>query len=215
MYKIKLLNDWINFSEGRKSFDKSHFYTLFHEKWNQNEIELIFNFFPNSEVLIKKFLEFTESKKKLETHDIIKGFNKNNYYEILTSLINNDLNEKERLCKELNFIELLNIFTDISFSFTNENDFFLIKKQSDSNAWLMESIGDYFIDNKMIEDEKTYALFEAFYGLTVNYQLVWFLGKPLINTTYNPDKYFQIWSHGADYVIDNNVAYISSKYPLA
>ncbi len=55
----QILKDWCNYCEGKKDFDKAHFYTLFlddseKEKLTPNDLNIIFFIFLN--VFINQFL---------------------------------------------------------------------------------------------------------------------------------------------------------------
>lgn len=68
----------------------------------------------------------------------------------------------------------------------------------------IDVIDDYVFDCLLSNEIKFHALFEAFYGLTNNFQLVWYLGSPLIHTDVNFDNYFDILKVGGEYAVTEN-----------
>ena len=63
---------------------------------------------------------------------------------------------------------------------------------------------EYFSEkNRQLGSAEKYGrLYEAHYGLGQYYvRHLWYLARPLYNTDYNPDLYFDIVKNGCDYLI--------------
>lgn len=176
-----VISDWCAFCEGRKSFDKSHFHTLFWEDISLNDLRQIFKYFPNSEELFSL------------THDYLFGTTdaiSNSVPKVLIDLAFKDILEKRKLIGE-------------GFGLTGANgnmtadfieDFKHVEKLKTKEPYLsfFDAINDKFLDSWILEDKKTFALHEAFYGLTKYYEMVWYLFKPLTNIKVDFKYYYEL-----------------------
>lgn len=208
MNKEKMLSDWMSFCEKKKNFDKSHFYTLFHYRWQPSELKIIFKYFADYKVLEEKIMRYLNSDRY---NAIQKG---NNFKTIpidenkLVTLIKSDLSEKKKVCQKFKDFELVDIIEHAKIEFVSVEDFTSLLETDIPDGWIIELLNDYFIENRISNEDSIYALFEAYYGLTANYQLVWFLGSPLINVEYNFNSYIELWENGLDYLVGHNHVFV-------
>ncbi len=98
------LTDWIDHHEGRKEFDKSHFYTLLMEQSadsiSENEYERFFQFFTGKELLkqnLKSYFKKIDYREKISD---LKSF--------LLMATKEDINEKKQLISDDELLEILN-----------------------------------------------------------------------------------------------------------
>jgi hypothetical protein len=191
---MSLVEDWKNMCAGVVKFDSSHFYALLHEENGPIEIQEIFSQLDESEELNKRYQRF-KSPKKTATN------------EVVLSLVKRDIEEKTKLCHILGDNELLAYLSNTKYSFIDNVQFKKLSREDIPSAWLMEFIGDHMIANHKRSD-KVNGILEAYFGLTTDYNLVWFLAKPLYNVKFNPDYFFDVWNHSANYLVGHKEIYI-------
>lgn len=199
----KQLIEWINFCEGKVDFDISHFYTLFFEGDADNgyrsdvELDAIFKYFRNSEDL-KLRLRNTTQTIDLEEPD-----------DMATFLIDSTFKDVQEKKKFIDDEELLKFLAKP----VNYIDDIESVRKSQITDWQYEEymalVGDTISELKYSTEKKVYALFEAFYGLTTDYNMVWYLGRPLLKTTVNLDHYFDLWRFGGRYCISSDGILVS------
>lgn len=197
----RIIIDWCQFCEGKNSFDKSHFYTLFWEDISQNDLKEIFKYFPNPDRLFLFTNEYLFGKTRRVSESVIN--------KMLIELALGDLNEKKNLIdSNSNLSSMLN---DIKVEFINDNLFVETSRNNIPYVDFFDAISDKLMDSWIIEDKKTFALYEAFYGLTKNYEMVWYLFKPLLSIDINLEYYFQFTSLGGIYSFIENKLIVSKK----
>lgn len=191
----KLFQDWINLCEGKKSFDKSHFFSLFQaddngDFFSEEELRKILDYFDEKDELFLRLNNYFNNQKE-ETEDI---------KDFLIHKMESDLLEKRKLITDA---ELLTII-DQPIEFVDGISFVFNAQQS---SWMhheiISEIEYSMLAAKTLKTPEVYALFEAFYGLSQNYNLVWYLGKPLLDIDINVDNYFDIWKMGGEYAFSN------------
>lgn len=195
-----IITDWCNFCEGRALFDKDHFHTLFWEdnkndKITKDELILIFKYFPNSKELFNLMNDYLFNKTLL----------KNATNETLIELVKKDINQKKLLSTKLQNIDNYPIEYIANFN--------LVEQYKNCCEYLeyYDEISDIIADNWIIEDKKTFALYESFYGLVKDYEIVWYLFSPLINTKINFKYYFDFTSLGGIHSINNKKILVSKN----
>ena len=209
-----LLNDWQGFCEARKSFDVDHFYTLFHADSSvltDEQLKAIFVYFPHSEELASRMAGILKVKFSIrEGNDYGSSCAENK--DKLISFAVADLMQKRVICDKLGNAELCNIIDRVSPVYSDNIDEGHKLLQVDGpNAWLSELVGDY-IQSNVPTDKKVLALFEAFYGLTTDYDLVWYAVRPLIDCDdINLDNYFYLWELGGEYVLTDDNLIVSGS----
>ena len=194
---MNLLEDWLKLCNGEENYNSSHFYTLFHKDFSFSEIEKIFSCFEEKDELVSRYWNYKQPKEHLSNSEILE-------------LIKVDLENKKEFCELLKGSELIEAMRDINYSFVTIEEFKNIKNADLPQVWLMELIGDnqrYSYNDSL----KNNAIIEAFYGLTSNNNLVWYLAAPIFNSKFNPNPYFEIWRKSGDYVLGNNEVYILNE----
>lgn len=186
----QILRDWCDYCENKTDFDKSHFYTLFwddseKEKLIPNDLEIIFSYFDQRDELIKIMRDYLFTK---ESNDKLME-NKE-----IHLLIKEDIGEKIKLSKRLNFI------TSYEVSLCNIEE---VEKSRNEEEFLRfyDEISDIVLDNWKIENKKTNALYEALYGLTNDYEMVWYLFSPLLKLDVIFSNYYELKKNNVVYSI--------------
>lgn len=195
------LNDWIDYNNGIKDFDKSHFYTLFMDNNNgktivDEELQIVFQNMPNSIKLAERLKEYYAVRRQ---NNVI------NTEEFLKETVREDIEQKKIAINDKELLSILNKKIEFVKDYNKVEEAQLEEWHSE----FIMLISDYTIDLRISKDKRIYALFEAFYGLTHNYQLVWYLGSPLLNTEINFDNYLDIWSVGGEYAVTENGIIVS------
>ena len=196
-----LLRDWKLNYDGKEEFDKSHFHTRLmkegDEAFTEKEYQLIFNSFPHADELILRLKKYYSE----EHQEIISGKDE------LISTVAKDLKEKSVAIDDDEIASVLAL--PLKFA-----DKISEVERAQLNEWHADYISilnDYILDVRYSDGPKVSALFEAYYGLTHNYQLVWYLGRPLIETNINFDYYFDIWRCGGEYAVTAEGVIISKR----
>ncbi len=194
---MNLINDWLQICKGKEEFDSSHFYTLFHNNYSLKELKIIFKPFKRKEEMIERLIKYKNPQTLTNNSEILE-------------LVKIDIIEKKKFCLYMKDYELLNLMTDIDYEFVSFEKFKTLTFEDLPQIWLMELIGDtlrYNIENTPINN----GIIEAFYGLTTNNNLVWYLSEPLLHSRFNPNPYFEIWRKSGDYILANNKVFILNK----
>lgn len=191
----EIISDWCQFCEGKKEVDKSYFYTLFWEDINRDDLNEIFKYFPYSDKLFEIMSDYLFSNGSI--------INQTN--NELIKLVQKDILEKISLTDNLKHIR------DYPIEYIENYNFVKDKIDSDEYYEYYDEIADIVADNWLLEDKKCFALYEAFYGLTKNYEIVWYLFSPLINTSINYKYYFDIITYRGIYTIYNKKILVSKE----
>jgi hypothetical protein len=197
----EIISDWCEFCEGRKAFDKSHFYTLFWEDITQSDLRIIFKYFPKAD----KLFELTYDYLFGETQRVPEAL----LNETLIELALNDINQKKYLLHTNS--DLFRMVDSIKVEFVDDD--ILVQNLSKKSPYLdfFDAISDTLLDSWIVEDKKTYALYEAFYGLTKSYEIVWGLFSPLFSMNISFQYYIQFTSFGGVYCFLDNKLLVSKK----
>jgi hypothetical protein len=83
------------------------------------------------------------------------------------------------------------VFHNLEYKFVNKEEFLKFSKGLREPSILKQIIGDHLIYATKDRMQNGWLL-EAYYGLTTESRLLWYLGKPLYESTFNPDLYFDI-----------------------
>ncbi|MEE9339170.1 MAG: hypothetical protein V3U87_13915 [Methylococcaceae bacterium] len=194
--------DWHDFCKNKQNFDTSHFYTLFFiDEYHLTNTDLmdIFQYFNQPALL---------TKKVLSVYDVQEQTNKTEPTNeaTISNLVLKDIGEKLRICDE--FLDDDDFpspeILEYPITFTNNEGDFDIKKNDLYNniAYeLLDCVGDALINILDKENKAVWALLEAFYGLTTDFTLKWYLASPMYLESVNFNAYFNLWSSKADYLI--------------
>lgn len=194
----QIVNDWISFCEGIKSFEDDYFYTLFMDDVVIKEIEVIYRYFPNSEKLVdrmKKYL-FAEIPP---TNEIEKE-------QILEKLIKLDFEERKSILEHLPIFSNFN--SNPKFIFTRNVE--EVYNLASNDIWI-QGFYDFLRNQLLIEDDKTWELKSALYGKTYDFDYQLYLFQPLLKTDYSFEHLFEFKRLGGVYAITANGVYYSFK----
>jgi hypothetical protein len=195
-----IVKDWCKFCEGEKKYDKSYFYTLFWQdqtdlKITKDELYEIFKYFSNSNELLELMSNYLYDNYIIE--------NKSTSY--LIQLVRNEIDEKTSLSNNLDYIK------NYPIEFVDDYNFVKSKVDSEEYYKYYDEISDILADSWIIEDKKAFALYEALYGLTKSYEIVWYLFSPLISIKINYKYYIDIYMLGGVYTIYNSKILVSKE----
>ncbi len=186
-----IIEDWVNFCTGKKSFEEGHFYSLFHGINSRQELEKIFQFFDQKLDLIertKRYLELRSSQNmKRADENLLKKFLHEDLKEKETILkINSSLREKYSQLQII-YVEDHKKIEELRFDDQTSQEFF------------------DFIDFELVhEDERIDILYDSFYGLTADFDYRLFLFLPFIRIEYDMTSLIEFKKKGGVYAIQEN-----------
>ena len=198
----EIINDWEQFCEGRKSYDKSHFYTLFWEGIILNDLETKFKYFPKSITLVERVSEYLFGKRE----DVLP---ESSVRDVLINLAVRDIEERKSIIDSDS--SLFNSIQNLEIKFTEDYESVLSLKAKSPDIDFFDAVNDVLSECWIIEDKKAFALYEAFYGLTKDYEMVWYLFSPLFKTNVDWSYYYRLTTLGGIYSIANKQLFISKK----
>lgn len=196
----QIVIDWKNFCNGIETFKVDYFYTLFItdlvDETTIEEIEVIYETFPNSEKLVsrmKKYL-FDESPNVNEFEKVI----------ILEKLIKHDFYERMPILEQIHSFSKFNSNPKFSYIEDVENLPNIVVEDT-----LIQDFHDYMRDQIIIDDDKVWELISSLYGLTYDFDYQLFLFQPLLKTNYTMEYLYQFKKLGGVYAITANSIYYS------
>lgn len=205
---IDIIEDWVDFCENKREFDKSHFYTLFWEDIDDKKIKKIFKNFPKSDLLYEKVRDYMFGNK----FDFFKLLNRD-IKEVSVELALADISEKKKLL--IGNEKLLNLLNRIEVEFIPDFDFVLQLKAYEPYTELFDEIEFQLTEKWILNDKKANALYEALYGLSKSYEMTWYLFAPLIDTNVNFKYYFDLTRFGGAYSFKGNKLLVSHNPDIA
>ena len=215
MESKELINDWELFLKGDSNIDESRFLTLFHYQLQEENVEAIFSHIPNGNELAinykSLFSPYSPSDRFFNSMPVVE--NKIDESEAL-SIVKRIIQDKNKIVAILGDDELKSILSKVenNFKVVDQSEFTSFKIDDDNpDIWLTELIGSHLNRSKSYSEPFYYGLKEAFYGLTTDLQLVWYLLSPLYKSDYDPKLYFQLWKGGWDYHITENEVLLSRQ----
>lgn len=189
-----LLSDWCAFCEGKAVFDKSHFLGLLKAHCSSEDVRRIFSYFPSSDELVDR------AERVLASGDMEKSLYLLPRVKVgegeLIRLGWEWLKEQERVCGVLGDSEALSICKDARVLFVSSHDVDQWLQQDIPHYWIFDEIGDAIRGSRVSDTEQVYALFEALYGLSADYYLAWYIGRPLFKFDIDLEHYFRFWRAG-------------------
>jgi len=78
--------------------------------------------------------------------------------------------------------------------------------------WLFDERGDAIRASKVSHDDRTYALFEALYGLAADYYLAWYIGQLLLAFAMDLMPYFELWRIGSKCALTERALLVTSIF---
>ncbi len=205
---MTLVDDWVEFCEGKRDFDKSHFLTLFHGSLTDEDLRAIYQFFPQADLLGERMERFQAAKKARTEKSIVPVSNSQ-----ILNLAASDMRAKSSILAELGEEELARLASENKPSLTTDRNAFDNVARSDwPNGEKHVVIGDYVDEQMLLPNKQGFALFEALYGAANSYDLQYFLAAPLIKSDVDFGSYFQLWSAGTDVALaEDNILVFTDK----
>ncbi|MDX8355186.1 hypothetical protein [Cognatiyoonia sp. IB215182] len=191
---MSLLDDWVEFCEGKRDFDKSHFLPLFHGSLNDDDLREIYQFFPQADLLSERMKRFQAAKKARKERSIVPVSSSQ-----IMDLAAADMSAKSSILAELGEEELARFAGENKPSLTTDRNAFDYVACSDwPNGEKHVVVGDYVDEQMLLPNKQGFALFEALYGAANSYDIQYFLAAPLIKSDVDFVPYFELWSAGSD-----------------
>ena len=205
------LAEWVDFCQGRRNFDDSHFYTLFFEGEGENgrrseeELKIIFQELPKGQALFQiAFKELTSQISDDFPSDI---------ESYLIENTRNDLIQKKPIIEqegEQKIIELLagKIMVIDDMERVEES-----RAASWVDAQIDAIVGDYCTYHLEFDSPSIFALKEAYYGFFTDLNMVRYLLSPLVKPPINFEFYYNLWKVGGDYSVTEDGIIVSRYLP--
>jgi len=195
----QIVNDWKKFCNGVETFEDDYFYTLFMDEISIEEIEAIYETFPNSEKLV--------SRMKRYLFDEISIVDEIDEIQKLEKLIKLDFEERKPILEQIPCF--LNFNSNPKFSYVeNVEDLYNLV----GDDILIQDFQDYMRNIIMIDDDKVWELKSALYGKTYDFDYQLFLFQPLLKTDYSMEYLYQFKKLVGVYAItEDSVVYSFKK----
>ncbi len=167
---MTLVDDWVEFCEGKRDFDKSDFLTLFHGSLTDEDLRAIYQFFPQADLLGERMKRFQAAKKARAERSIVPVSNSQ-----IMNLAAADMRAKSSILAELGEEELARFAGENQPSLTTDQNAFDNVARSDwPNGEKHVVVGDYVDEQMLLPNKQGFALFEALYGAANSYDLQFF-----------------------------------------
>lgn len=199
-----LLSDWIGFCEGSLDFDRSHFYPLFTPPLGESEARLVFGCLPQHEALLHRYLAFVDAIKN-------KALPQVGDEARISESMRSYVNQLRNACIAVGDTQLAQLLADASIRFENDSMAFEAARQSDDHLWLLDTISDYCLASRTLKTSVGYAIFEAFYGAANDFDIQWFLGKPLMDVGVDFWDYLELWKLSVSYAFCDGEILVCSE----
>ncbi len=201
-----MLEDWRQMISNEKEFGDDHFLHFLGEDYSEGVIDEIFSSLNNTDKLKKRYWTF---KENYHLRDLSKVTISD---ERLLELVKFDLEEKNKVLKNLGLSYLDPLIADLKFKFIDEDEFNHLLLDSLLNVDVLSEIEYYLSDKFIRQGIKVHHIYRAFLGIGNYFKYVaWYLAKPLYNADFNPDLHFEILRHACDYQIGKNVVYVLNR----
>lgn len=200
-----LLEDWSAYCRGDAFFDKSHFLGLLKSHNSDEELAVIFSYLPHSGALLE-IARTVLSSGNLSTYLLPKVVADK---QSLLKIGHRWLSEIERSSTMLGDEEIAEVCRHASIELVGEEVLKVALSKDNPNVWFFDLISDSVLENLVSDSEIVYALLEAFYGLSADYYIAWYMASPLINLDIDLSAYFELWSNGGRCVLVEDALYIN------
>ena len=189
-----LLSDWCAFCEGKNEFDKSHFLGLLKDFNTNEDLRMIFGYFPFAETLVGRAASVIESGRSADSLYLLPDGEVNEC--TLVRLGGEWLKAQENISEALGVFEITEICRSAKVLFVDQQKLERALEQDIPHYWLFDEIGDAIRSSKISESDQVYALFEALYGLAADYYLAWYIARPLFAVDIDLEPYYKFWRAG-------------------
>jgi hypothetical protein len=186
----QVLNDWIDFCEDRKRFDRRHFARMFMGLYVEPlsdkdiaDLRTVFRYVPNSSRVLEKMIRM-DGRAEYKTDDQI------------VELVRRDLREKRKLIDSQKVVDVID---SGAIALTADEHRFDEARSSDANGQFLHCLAQFFMRTLAHREERIQMLSNAFYGLASNLQLQDALTADLLALDVCFDNYFELYLIGVDY----------------
>jgi len=200
-----LLEDWCAYCRGDIFFDKSHFLGLLKSHNTDAELAVIFSYLPHSGALL-------EMSRKVLSNGDLSAYLLPKVVADKQSLLKIGrrwLSEMERLSTILGDGEIAAICRNASIELVDDDGLRDALSKDNPNVWFFDLVSDSVLENLVSDSEIIYAILEAFYGLSADYYIAWYMASPLIDLDIDLSVYFELWSNGGRCVLVEDAMYIN------
>ncbi|MFS5596691.1 hypothetical protein V2V61_11080 [Streptococcus agalactiae] len=202
-----LLEDWCAYCQGEVSFDKSHFIGLLKDHSSEQDLAVIMSYLPHSDALLR-IARVVISNGNLSAYLLPKFVAEQ---QLLKEMGWRWLREMERTSTILGDDEIAGICRNASVEFVCDDDLESALSKDNPNAWFFDLVSDSVLENLVSDSDIVYALLEAFYGLSADYFIAWYMAAPLINIDLNLSAYFDLWRNGGRCVLAEDALYVNQR----
>jgi hypothetical protein len=204
------LKEWKAFCEAPYRSKVDDFYTLFMESISIEELNDIFKCVPQGDLLKPRLARL---KCLSGNSNPIKGDNRQQEIEKITR---HALSEKSKLMTEIKKKDLAKIIDNVTFRWVSYQDYSTMTDHKDS--WVKGEVqtlaGDYFRTALGNYSYIIFAFMEATYGLTSDYNMVWYFLTPLMDVNYDPESDILLRENGIYYVITPDEVLLYDSHSL-
>lgn len=195
----QIVYDWMNFCEGKREFEDGYFFTLFMENLTIEEINVIYSYFPNADMLTARMEKFLFGPKAIELPPYDRVCE-------LDRLIRLDFVDREFSLKSLS--PSSNGWHNLIFNYVEDDK---IVDNLILDDIYTQSFHDFMRSKKITSEKKMYLLFDALYGITYDFDFQLYLYAPLLATSYTGEHLFQFKRLGGVYAVTNEEIVYSFK----
>lgn len=189
----QIVDDWVSYCKGENIYPDSHFYILFMDLPTDEEIEAIYQFFPNKEELISRMKDWINYR--------IVGRNQISE-KAAKELLVKDLAQRSYILEKLH--AGISNLGNIKYKF---KDYKVVEKEL-FNDELSQNFLDYISSNYKYNSDKRhdnfddnilYELSNAIYGVTSDYDIQFYLYQPLLKIDYTAEYLYEFITGGGIY----------------
>ena len=193
-----IIRNWIEYCEADHRRMRCEYETLFMDNVTDEEVQLIFSHFENSEELSNRMIRYLKDYRNGGIKNIFE-----NKKESMENLLRLDFEERKLDIEGKSYFDDIIIPTKYVF---NPN-FQSVKDQIMGDMFSQE-FDDYFGDSKIDKRHRTYALKNAISRISTHYSYTQYLFQPLVNMNYTAIHIYEFLMRGGTYaVIDDTVYY--------
>ena len=130
----------------------------------------------------------------------------------LLELARLNIQEIYLFAKKTNNLDLSKELENLSYEYYEDKDKFEeMRLDSDTTSKLIyDTVLDYVSDHYKVKEGWRYILDEAYYGLAADYFIAAYLQMPILDIApMTLEPYFNLWKAGGEYVVKDNIVYVS------
>lgn len=205
-----LLVDWIEFCEGRRDFDESHFYCLLMDDPPPTDpfLNSVLSFFPARLELLHRVKVVKHPALLVKAGDL-----DDPGHDRIISLACKFLAEMAKVCEAAGEAKLAAEAASAEVIYCDDTALVEAKLRSETEPQceLNDMVGDHLRSFATGWKAKEYALAEAFYGLTTSHELCWYLEAPMRSHRFDFEPYAHFWALGGTCALTTDGFLVSRK----